>query len=252
LHKLFKNTVFVGKKAFFLPSCHSTNEMASVLMSQKQALNGTVIYTDFQSAGKGQRGNSWESQEGKNILASIILDTSFVEPTDFFNLTIMTSLAIHDLLAEYTSENVKIKWPNDLYYGDKKIAGILIENYVKQNTIQWCILGVGLNVNQKEFQEPIAISLSNICDQQFAVDELINMLLIALERRYFQLQQSHVKELRSEYLNSLYWKDEIHVFQSEGSYFNGKIIGVDRSGKLMVELEEGIRYFDFREVSFIK
>ena len=103
MHKLFKNTVFIGKKAFFLPSCHSTNEMASVLLTNNQPLNGTVIYTDFQSKGKGQRGNSWESEAGKNILISIILGTEFVEPTDFFNLTIMTSLAIHDFLKEYIS-----------------------------------------------------------------------------------------------------------------------------------------------------
>jgi BirA family biotin operon repressor/biotin-[acetyl-CoA-carboxylase] ligase len=120
LHKLFKNTVFIGKKAFFLPSCHSTNEMASALMCNKQPLNGTVVYTDFQSHGKGQRGNSWESQEGKNILISIILETSFVEPTNFFDLTIMTSLAIRDILSEYIQDGVKIKWPNDMYFGEQE------------------------------------------------------------------------------------------------------------------------------------
>jgi len=145
LHKLFKNTVFIGKKAFFLPSCHSTNEMASVLMNNNQPLNGTVVYTDFQSRGKGQRGNSWESEERKNILLSVILDTSFVEPTNFFDLTIMTSLAIRDILLEYIKEGIKIKWPNDMYFGNQKIGGILIENYLKQNTIEWCILG-GKNI----------------------------------------------------------------------------------------------------------
>jgi len=252
LHKLFKNTVFIGKKAFFLPSCHSTNEMASVLMTNKQPLNGTVIYTDFQSQGKGQRGNSWESEDGKNILTSIILETDFVEPTDFFNLTVMTSLAIHDLLAEYANDDVKIKWPNDMYFGEKKIAGILIENYIKQNTIEWCVLGVGLNVNQREFVESKAISLSKICDQKFDLEELINMLLINLEKRYFQLKAGKTKALRNEYLSNLYWRDEIHVFQSEGIYFNGKIVGVDYSGKLKMEVEEGERCFDFKEVSFVK
>lgn len=252
MHKLFKNTGFIGKKAFFLPSCHSTNEMASVLMTNKQPLNGTVVYTDFQTNGKGQRGNSWESQEGKNILISIILETSFVEPANFFDLTIMTSMAIHDILSEYIQEGVKIKWPNDMYFGDKKIAGILIENYIKQNAIEWCILGVGLNVNQIKFLEPKAISLAKICGQQFDREELVNMLLQKLERRYYQLEKGKTKSLRSEYLECLYWKDEVHVFQSEGTFFNGKIIGVDQSGKLMMELEDGHRYFDFKELSFIK
>lgn len=252
MHKLFKNTAFVGKKAFFLPSCHSTNEIASVLLTDKQPLNGTVIYTDYQSMGKGQRGNSWESEDGKNILASIILDTNFLESSDFFELTIITSLAIHDFLAEYLKEDIKIKWPNDLIYEDKKIGGILIENYIRKNVIEWCIVGVGLNINQIEFKEKNAISLANICGQQFDREELTNLLLQKMEARYFQLQKRKINKLRNEYMANLYWKDEIHVFQSEGTFFNGRIIDVETSGKLKMELDEGERLFDFKEVIFIK
>ena len=252
MHKLFKNTVFIGKKAFFLPSCHSTNEMASVLMSNQRQINGTVIYTDYQTSGKGQRGNIWESKDGENILLSMILETNFVEPSDFFNLTIITSLAIHDLLKEYLKEEIKIKWPNDLIYEDRKIGGILIENYIKQNSIEWCIVGVGININQKKFNEPKAISLSAICRQNFDREELIYLLLQKVEGRYFQLKKGNVKSLKNEYLNSLYWKDEIHVFQAKGKYFNGKIIGVESSGKLKVELEEGERSYDFKEIIFVK
>jgi BirA family biotin operon repressor/biotin-[acetyl-CoA-carboxylase] ligase len=252
LHKLFKNTVFIGKKAFFLPSCHSTNELASALMSNKQPLNGTVVYTDFQSQGKGQRGNRWESEPAKNVLMSVILETGFMEPTNFFNLTIITSLAIHDFLKEYIQQGVKIKWPNDLYYGDKKIAGILIENYIKQNSIEWCILGLGLNINQIQFQEPNAISMANICGQEFDREEIINLLLQKIEKRYFQLEKGITDTMKREYLDNLYWKGEIHVFQSEGTYFNGKITGIEPSGKLIMKLDEGERAFDFKEVSFVK
>lgn len=252
MHKLFKNTVFVGKKAFFLPSCHSTNELASVLMSQKEPLNGTVIYTDYQSKGKGQRGNKWESEAGKNILLSVILDTSFIEPTQFFDLTVITSLAMCDFLNEYIRRDIKIKWPNDMYCANKKIAGILIENYIKQNTIEWCILGVGLNVNQTEFIEKNAISMAMICGQQFDREELINVLLQKLEQRYFALKRGDKKKLKEAYLENLYWRNEVHVFQSEGTYFNGKIVGIEPSGKLRIEVEEGLRIFDFKEVSFVK
>jgi len=252
LHKLFKNTGFIGKKAFFLPSCHSTNEMASVLLTNQDQLNGTVIYTDYQSSGKGQRGNRWESESGKNILLSIILDTKFVEPTDFFNLTIITSLAIHDLLMDYLKESIKIKWPNDLIYGNHKIGGILIENYIKQNVIEWCIVGVGLNINQLFFAEKNAISLATICGQTFDREELINLLLQKVELRYFQLKKGNIRSIKREYLANLYWKDEVHVFQSEGTYFNGKIIDVEQSGKLRMEIEDGERIFDFKEIKFIK
>ena len=252
MHKLFKNTVFVGKKAFFLPTCHSTNEMASVLLTKQEQLNGTVIYTDYQSSGKGQRGNSWESAKGKNLLISIILETSFVEPADFFNLTIITSLAIHDVLSDYLNESFQIKWPNDLFFQDKKIGGILIENYIKQNRIEWCILGVGLNINQLKFHEKNAISLAQICGQSFDREELTNVLLQRVEKRYFQLEKGKIESMRKEYLSHLYWKEELHVFQSEGTFFNGRIISVEPSGKLKMEVEDGERLFDFKEVSFIK
>ena len=252
MHKLFKNTVFIGKKAFYLPTCHSTNELASVLLNKQEQLNGTVVYTDFQSHGKGQRGNSWESAKGENILISIVLETGFVEPANFFDLTIITSLSIHDVLSDYLRDGFKIKWPNDLYYFDKKIGGILIENYIKQNAIEWCIVGVGLNINQRRFKEKNAISLAQICDQRFDREELINILLQKVESRYFQLKDGKKERLKKEYIARLFWKDELHVFQSEGTFFNGRIIDVEHSGKLKMEVEEGERLFDFKEVSFIK
>lgn len=252
MHKLFKNTGFIGKKSFFLPTCHSTNEMASVLISEKKQTNGTVIYTDYQSNGKGRRGNSWESDRSKNILISLILETGFVEASSFFDLTVITSLAIHDLLSDYVQDEIKIKWPNDLMYEQKKIAGILIENYLKQNIIEWCIVGVGLNINQEKFKEDKAISLAMICGQQFEREELIGLLLQKTEARYFQLRRGNSALLRKEYLSKLYWKNEIHVFESKGTIFNGKIVDVESSGKLIVELEEGQRAFDFKEIAFIK
>ena len=226
--------------------------MASVLLTKQEQLNGTVVYSDFQSSGKGQRGNSWESAKGKNILLSIILETEFVEASDFFNLTVITSLAIHDVLSEYLRDGFQIKWPNDLFFQDKKIGGILIENYIKQNVIEWCIVGVGLNINQVRFHEKNAISLAQICSQSFDREELISVLLQKVERRYFQLRNGGENELKSEYSSKLYWKDELHVFQSEGTFFNGRITDVESNGKLRMEVENGERLFDFKEVSFIK
>ncbi len=226
--------------------------MASVLISEKSPTNGTVIYTDYQSRGKGQRGNIWESEPGKNILISIILDTSFVEASNFFELTVITSLAIHDLLSEYLKVDIKIKWPNDLMFGKLKIGGILIENYLKQNVIEWCIVGVGLNINQEKFHENGAISLAQICGQKFDREELIGLLLQKVESRYFQLKKGKIESLKKEYLANLYWKDEIHVFKTNGVFFNGKIVGIEPSGKLKIELEKGSKSYDFKEVIFIK
>ncbi|NJN26084.1 MAG: biotin--[acetyl-CoA-carboxylase] ligase [Cyclobacteriaceae bacterium] len=253
MHKLFKHTLFVGKKAFFLPSCHSTNEEAAKLIMRREQANGQVIYTDFQSKGRGQRGNSWESEEGANILISVVLDTHFIEATDFFHLNILTSLAIHDVLNEYIKMDVKIKWPNDLMFENKKIAGILIENYLKQSVIEWCIVGVGLNINQLKFNEPGAVSLAQICGQTFDREELIGLLLQKVEGRYLQLQRGAFTKLKDEYHESLYWKGQIHVFQDTANrFFNGKILGVESSGKLRLALEDGEQAFDFKEIRFIK
>jgi BirA family biotin operon repressor/biotin-[acetyl-CoA-carboxylase] ligase len=251
LHKLFKNTAFIGKKALFLPSCHSTNDVAAQLLADQQATNGSVIYTDFQHDGKGQRGNKWESDDGKNILLSTILQTDFIEASSLFDLTIMTSLALYDFLAEYLHHEIKIKWPNDLYYTDRKIAGILIENYVRKTTIDWCILGIGININQRTFHVPKAISLTKICGQSFDRDELVSVLLQKLERRYFHLKEGKTKRLRTEYVEHLYWHREKHLFRSENGAFAGTIIGVDKMGKLIVDTAAGQQYFDFKEITFV-
>ncbi len=252
MHKLFYNTVFIGKKAFYLPVCHSTNELAAVLISNGKAVDGTVIYTDNQLHGKGQRGNTWESEANRNLLFSIILRTNFIDPSDNFLLTQITSLAIYELLSEYVKTGLKIKWPNDIVCFDKKIAGILIENYIQRGKIEWTILGIGVNINQKDFNAPDAVSLSGICGQQFNREELLSLLLQRLEKRYMELKRGNIDGIRANYLKNLYWKDEIHVYQSEEGYFNGKIRGVSPGGKLHLEVETGARYFDFKELKFIK
>lgn len=252
MHKLFYNTVFIGKKAFYLPTCHSTNELAAVLISNGKARDGMVIYTDNQLYGKGQRGNSWESEPEKNLLFSIILKADFIDPSDNFFLTQITSLAIHDLISDYVKTGLRIKWPNDIVYFNEKIAGILIENYIQKGKIEWTILGIGVNVNQEHFATPDAVSLSGICGQQFNREELLTLLLQRLEKRYIALKNGKIDEIRENYLKNMYWKDEIHVFQSEEGYFNGKITGVGTSGKLHMHVETGTRYYDFKDLKFIK
>jgi BirA family biotin operon repressor/biotin-[acetyl-CoA-carboxylase] ligase len=113
-------------------------------------------------------------------------------------------------------------------------------------------VGVGLNINQEKFWDEKAVSLAKICGQSFDREELIGLLLQKMETRYYQLRRGKTDLLRREYLSRLYWKNEIHVFQTKESYFNGKILGIEQSGKLIVELEEGVKSFDFKEIAFIK
>ena len=134
-----------------LPSCRSTNQVASDLLSVKKPNEGLVVLTRNQTEGRGQRGSHWESEPGKNLTFSTILKPTFLPISRIFDLTIVASLAIVRSLADFGLESCKIKWPNDIYCRDAKIAGILIENAVRANQIEWAIVGIGLNVNQTKF-----------------------------------------------------------------------------------------------------
>ncbi len=252
MHKIFTNTLFIGKKLKFLPSCHSTNTIASEMVMSGEATNGHIVITDFQEKGRGQRGNRWESEPSQNLLFSIILDAAFLDPSECFYLNIITSLALIDVLNEYTGDQMKVKWPNDIYYENKKVSGMLIENFIKKNSIGYSIIGIGLNVNQEKFANEIATSLALICHQKFDKQDLLEYILIRLEQRFLALKKSQLSDLKSEYFHNMYWKDEIHVFKDKDGLFNGRIVGVEDGGKILLELEEGYRLYDFKQIEFIK
>jgi len=252
LHKIFAKTVFVGKKVVFLPTCHSTNAHAARLVENKEATNGQVILTDYQESGRGQRGNAWESAPGDNLLLSIILDASFLDVADNFALTMMTSLGVTDTMEDYIKHEVRIKWPNDIMCDNAKICGILIENIIKGGEFDQSILGIGININQTEFKFGKATSLRNICNQKIDRYDFLNLLLQNIEQRYYQLKKGGLDQITKAYENMLFWKDEIHVYRSGNVFFNGKIRGVERTGRLRLETEDDIRYFSLKEIEYIK
>lgn len=252
MHKIFTNTLFIGRKVLFLPSCHSTNTIASELVMKGEAVNGQLVITEHQSQGRGQRGNTWEAETGKNLLFSVIVKADFLDPSEGFYLNIVTSLALTDVLNEYTYGNMAIKWPNDIYYDNKKLVGMLIENIIKSKGISYSILGIGINVNQEQFSYPNALSLKNICNQDIDREDLLSHILSRIETRFLQLKKGNLLDLKIEYLDKMYWKDEIHVFRKDDKLFNGRILGIDKVGKLRVELEEGEATFGFKEIQFVK
>ncbi|MCZ6900524.1 MAG: biotin--[acetyl-CoA-carboxylase] ligase, partial [Bacteroidetes bacterium] len=140
MYKILAKTLFVGRKLHYLPSCHSTNDIASELLAQKKATEGTLIITDDQIAGRGQRGNAWESVPYQNVTLSVVLLPNFLHPKDQFLMTMMISVALIDLLCAFLPDGLRIKWPNDIYYYDRKIAGILIESAIQQEDIESTII----------------------------------------------------------------------------------------------------------------
>jgi BirA family transcriptional regulator, biotin operon repressor / biotin---[acetyl-CoA-carboxylase] ligase len=250
LYNISANTLFIGKPLIYLPTCHSTNDTAGEML-HKPLHEGAVIITSHQKAGKGQRGNSWEAEPDKNLTFSLILKPHTLDIWQQFFLNIIISLAVHESLTKYLGNKVKIKWPNDIFFENHKIGGILIQNLIKKSMIDTAIVGIGLNVNQKKFQEKKAISLNQILNKEVSIQEVLNELLVCIEHYYLLLKASEFDMLTKEYLSKLFWINEEHVFR-DSDLFKGKIIGIDDSGRLRVETLNGILSFNFKEVEFVE
>lgn len=248
----FSHTVFVGKQVIYLPECTSTNQIAQDLLNHGRLSEGNIVFTDFQTAGRGQRNNVWESAAGKNLTFSIMLEPNFLYASEQFSLNIFISLAIRDFLGEYLPDHVLIKWPNDIYYFSQKLCGILIACNIKTNTIQSTIIGIGININQEKFVHKNAISMAQICGQTFDREELLKILAEKIENRYLQLKKGHHDKMSREYLQHLYWMDEPHTYWA-GDYFQGTIKGIDEWGQLAIEMSDhSIRHFGFKEITFVR
>jgi BirA family transcriptional regulator, biotin operon repressor / biotin---[acetyl-CoA-carboxylase] ligase len=251
LYKIRTNTLFIGQNQVFVPQCHSTNSLAAELMRKKDFSEGTLFITDHQTAGRGQRGNSWEADPRKNLTFSLLLKPSFLLAAEQFYLTIVVSLALHEFLTSRLGDEVKIKWPNDILVNDRKICGILIENTLTGDTIQHCIVGIGLNVNQTTFSIPSPTSMRLVAHQEFDLAAELGLILEKLESSYLHLRSGKNDSLKQKYLNRLYWLGVRHQFRSEGKVFTGVITGVGENGSLNI-LHDGREIsFDLKEISFV-
>jgi len=243
----------IGSKLIFCKNIESTNSYASGLVQRESVSEGTIIYTNFQSAGRGQKGNRWESEDGKNLLFSIVLSPTMVIPEDQFIISMIVSLGICDFLKTLIPA-CKIKWPNDIYAGDDKIAGILIENSITGNSLNSSIAGIGLNVNQDHFPMfvPNPVSLKMLTGIDYDPYLCLKQLAGWLDKRYKQLISDKHSDIRNEYISSLYRLNEWHNYNTRNGIFSGRIISVTDTGCLRIEEKEGeIRESSFKEIDFI-
>lgn len=255
MDKINPTTLFIGQKRLFLPSCQSTNDIALGSIRHNTALEGFLVWTEHQTSGRGQRGSTWESRKGENLTCSLILQPSFIPVQEQFALSMAISLAIYDLLELKLPKQhaIHIKWPNDIYVDDLKIAGILIENQLRGAKWVYSTIGIGLNINQQEFVQPFATSLAKITGDFYSLEELLERLLVFIEKRYLQLRNRKKGQLRHEYLQHLYLKDTWHWFenlkQTAPLSFYGAIQDVNKFGHLEVLLENGqTESFAFKEI----
>lgn len=237
------------KNSLFVKHTSSTNALTWKMIREKMLPEGFVVYTDFQIAGKGQMGNSWESETAKNLLFSTVLYPVHIKVEEQFLLSQLVSLGIKKALDEYV-DGITVKWPNDIYWNDKKLAGILIENSLQGNNIKSVVIGVGLNVNQKEFvsDAPNPVSLFQIKGKSHSRRTLLKRICNNILDLYSTLD---AQKIREEYARALYRKDGFYPFRAQDGIFHAHIYAVHPDGQLELELENGERKgYYFKEVQF--
>ena len=209
---------------------------------------GFVVYADFQTSGRGQQGNSWEAEKKKNLLFSLLLYPKHILINEQFLISQAVSIGIKRVLDKYV-DNISIKWPNDIFWNNRKIAGILIENSLQGTSIKNSIVGIGLNVNQVEFNcVPNAVSLKQITQKTYSRIQLLQ------EIRENILDVYHCQDaekIRAEYLQILYRKTGYFPYSTQNEYFEAKITQIYPDGRLELEDRTGKnRIFYFKEVQF--
>jgi len=228
----------------------STNLHASDLLSGKLISEPTIIVADFQTGGKGQGNNVWESGPVLNLLFSLVVFPLKIKAKEQFYLSKITAIALKETISEHL-QAVKIKWPNDILVNKQKISGVLIENTLKADVINSCVIGVGLNVNQTDFTVP-AVSFKSETGKEFDRKVLLDAFLNTFHYWFEILQSRDFAQIDSEYYKSLYGFQEWHWFSWGGVDFEAFIEGVEPDGYLVLKAKDGkIFKFGFREVEFL-
>jgi BirA family transcriptional regulator, biotin operon repressor / biotin---[acetyl-CoA-carboxylase] ligase len=251
------NTLFTGRHLIELTETASTNTHAIQLIKQGSVTEGTVVWAHFQSSGRGQYGNTWQAEKGKNLTFSLAIHPNFLAAEKQFYLSKITSLAVLGMLTEYlpaSQYDIQIKWPNDILVNKDKIAGILIESILRGNLVQSSVIGLGLNVNQLCFEETKrkAISLSILLGKEFDLKTLLALFCKHFEALYLNLKQNKFDRLNKLYINNLYRFNEFADYKAGEKTFCAKLTGVEENGLLILKTKQNeILKFNFKEVEFL-
>jgi BirA family biotin operon repressor/biotin-[acetyl-CoA-carboxylase] ligase len=240
-------------KLIKLDAIDSTNEFLKGLSNKQLVENFTVITAENQLKGKGQMGAKWDSEMGKNLIMSVLVKDFLSGTESVFDLNIVISLAVIRVLETYNIPELSIKWPNDIMSDNKKIGGILIENSIKGDGTISSIVGLGLNINQTQFENlPRASSLAVICNSNFDKEEILFKIVATLEEMILHFNQN-AKTIWEEYASRLFKIGVPTAFSDEnGANFMGIIVGVSSIGKLKIQLEDdSIREFSLKEVQML-
>lgn len=235
----------------WLKETDSTNNHLRRLLDKEQLPEGSLVVTDFQTAGKGQVGNSWESEAGMNLMFSILLYPDFIPANRQFLISQIASLSVKETLDAYT-DFIQVKWPNDIYWKDRKICGMLIENDLSGQLLYCSIIGIGLNLNQSLFRSnaPNPISLTQITGKKYDREEVLNRFLRIFFQYYCLLLQEKEEEVRTAYMQALYHGEGYHRYRDGQGQFEARIQVIEPTGHLILQLRDGEqRRYAFKEVT---
>ncbi|MGV6861659.1 MAG: biotin--[acetyl-CoA-carboxylase] ligase [Putridiphycobacter sp.] len=234
----------------FLDEIDSTNSFLYALSKSSNLAEGTVVVTDKQLGGKGQRGNKWESEPGQNLTFSVLLKPKLSANKSFY-LTIVSALSIQKVLKDLQLD-AQIKWPNDILVKQQKICGILVENNIQGQLINQSIVGVGLNVNQIQFTNNIKATSIWLKGVEVNKEDLLKQAIQYFDFYYDHLLNSNFALLLKLYYQHMFWfQKEGQFFSQDLGNFNAVVVGVDDHGKLKLKTDRGIKKFDLKEVKFL-
>lgn len=232
-----------GSTFIELATVDSTNNYAMQLVNKGLAENRTVVFAHRQTAGKGQRGKQWVTAPGMNITMSLVLNVNYLQVSAQFLLSASVALAVYDFFDNYTKGDCSIKWPNDLYWRDRKAGGVLIENVIRGQEWQWAIVGIGINLNQSVFEDLInPVSLKQITGGDFDTIAMTKELCGFIDTRLHELKNGDPGVLTKAYNRHLYKIGELVRLKKNNITFDGLILGVTDFGQLIVHTGIEHRY----------
>ena len=242
----------IGQPFVILPSVESTNNYAMGLVQAGMASHGAAFFALEQTAGKGQRGKKWIAEPHKNIALSIVLEPGFLQAHQQFLLSATVALAAYDVFEKYAGNDTRIKWPNDIYWRDRKAGGILIENSFRGNDWQYAIAGIGININQTRFDDSVkhAVSLQQVTGRPFLITDLAKELCAFLEQRFGNLLHIPYSHILLQYQQVLYKLQQPVKLKKDNAVFETTIRGVSATGQLLTS-GSADQVFDFGEVEWV-
>ena len=239
-------------KVYHFSQLESTNIHARNLIHAKSANEGDLFISAYQSNGKGQIKSTWQSEPGKNLLFSLVLEPNIQIQHQFF-ISMAVANSLRELIQQLTNMACEVKWPNDLMLNGYKIGGILIENHFSKGLITHCIVGVGLNVNQVDFPADLklASSLARETNKTYQLSKVMENWKPVFARHYTLIKARKWQKIKQIYLDNLFLNGRLARFEDTEGEFEAEVQGVNDQGYLLIKRSSGIKEYELKQVRFI-